>query len=103
MLQGLGVGVTQPITYVSTQFNICCFQCCLKDEIQAYGIDIHGPLPIDHGDDVNVVDVPNTLNPLEQSHYQEMCAAIDPLRPSDCHGIDIYMEVLSFIMAHVAI
>ncbi|KAK2564474.1 hypothetical protein P5673_011916 [Acropora cervicornis] len=74
-----------------------------EDEIRAYGIDIDGPLPIDHGDDVNVVDVPNTLNPFEQSHYQEMCADIDPLRLSNCHGIDIYMEVLSFIMAHVAI
>lgn len=86
--------------WVSTQLNICLF---LKDEIQAYGIDIDGPVRDDHGDDINVVEVPNTLNPLQQTHYQEMLAAIDPLRPSDCHGIDIYMEVLSFIMAHVAI
>lgn len=77
--------------WVSTQLNICLF---LKDEIQAYGIDKDGPVPDDHGDDINVVEVPNTLNPLQQTHYQEMLAAIDPLRPSDCHGIDIYMEVL---------
>lgn len=69
--------------WVSTQLNICLF---LKDEIQAYGIDIDGPVPDDHGDDINVVEVPNTLNPLQQTHYQEMLAAIDPLRPSDCHG-----------------
>ncbi|XP_068704543.1 uncharacterized protein [Montipora foliosa] len=74
-----------------------------RDEIQEYRIHIDGPFPDDHGDDTSVVEVPSTLNPLEQIHYRRMCTAIDPLRPSDCHGIDIYMEVLSFIMAHVAL
>ena len=44
---------------MSAQLNICLF---LKDEIQAYGIDIDGPVPDDHGDDINVEEVPNTLN-----------------------------------------
>ena len=33
-------------------------------------------------------------------HYQEMCARIDPLRPSDSYGIDIFVETVSFIAAH---
>lgn len=64
-----------------------------QDEIQAYGIDIEGPVPDDHDDGSNAVEVPITSNPLESNHYQQMCAAIDPLRPSDSYGIDIYMEV----------
>ena len=32
--------------------------------------------------------------------YQEMCARIDPLRPSDSYGIDIFVETVSFIAAH---
>ena len=30
-------------------------------------------------------------------HYQEMCAMIDPLRPSDSYGIDIFVQTTSFI------
>lgn len=71
-----------------------------QDEIQAYGIDIEGPVPDDHDDGSNAVEVPITSNPLEPNHYQQMCAAIDPLRPSDSYGIDIYMEVVSFIETH---
>lgn len=79
-----------------------CISFPFQDEIQAYGIDFDGPLPDDHADDGNLVEVPRTLIPLEPTDYQEMCAAIDPLRLSDSYGIDIYMEVLSFITAHVA-
>lgn len=70
--------------------------------MQAYGIDFDGPLPDDHTDDGNLVEIPRTSIPLEPTDYQEMCAAIDPLRPSDSYGIDIYMEVMSFITAREA-
>ena len=73
-----------------------------QDEIQAYGIDLDGPLPDDHSDDGNLVEIPRTLIPLETTDYQEMCAAIDPLKPSDSYGIDIYMDVITFITGRVA-
>ena len=50
-------------------------------------------------DDSNcdLVTVPEIENPLDLVQTQEMSTLIDPLRASDNYGIDIYMEVLSFV------
>lgn len=65
-------------------------------EINGYGIDWDGPLP-EEEPDCSVVTVPETPCPLEQDHYQELCALIDPLRHSNSYGIDILTEVISFL------
>lgn len=59
--------------------------------MQAYGIDFDGPFPDDHADHGNLVEIPRRSIPLGPTDYQEVCTAIDPLRPSDSYGIDIYM------------
>ena len=69
-------------------------------DIEAHGIDLEGPAPDDCVDGDSIVEIPNTLNPIGMDHYQEMCARIDPLRPSDSYGIDIFVETVSFIAAH---
>ena len=65
-------------------------------------IDLEGPAPDDCVDGDSIVEIPNILNPIAMGmdHYQEMCATIDPLRPSDSYGIDIFVETVSFIAAH---
>lgn len=67
-----------------------------QQEINGYGIDWDGPLP-EEEPDCSVVTVPETPCPLEQDHYQELCALIDPLRHSNSYGIDILTEVISFL------
>lgn len=47
-------------------------------EISGYSIDWDGPLPEEESD-CSVVTIPETPCPLEQDHYQELCAVIDPL------------------------
>ena len=65
-----------------------------------YGIDLEGPAPDDCVGGDSILEIPNTLNPVGMDHYKEMCARIDPLRPSDSYGIDIFVETVSFIAAH---
>lgn len=39
---------------------------------------------------------------MEIDHHQEMCAVIDPLRPSDSYGTYIFLKTISYIAAHSA-
>ena len=51
--------------------------------------------------DVDAVDVPETTCPLSQEHLDELVATVDPLRESNSYGIDIYLETLEFVNAHI--
>lgn len=46
------------------------------------------------------VDVPPTVINLRQNFQQQLQVTIDPLRDSDCYGVDIYLEVL-FLLENV--
>ena len=43
------------------------------------------------------VEVPEVPAPTLQNGLRELNEIIDPLRESDCHGIDIYIETLQYI------
>ena len=53
-----------------------------------YGIDGDGPVPLEDSDEP--VEVPLTGISLAQNFQQQLQLTIDPLRDSDCHGVDIY-------------
>jgi hypothetical protein len=46
----------------------------------------------------NNVEVPETLQPLDEVAWLELNESIDINRPSAYHGVDIYSEVLQFIV-----
>ena len=56
-----------------------------------------GPAPDVSLDDETPVEVPNTRNPLEPAQYSSLTNLINPLRNSDEYGVDIYLEVLTFL------
>ena len=76
-----------------------------------YGIDIDGPIPDEfwdgplpaEGNQVESVSVPETAFPIELQHMFELYESIDPLRPSDYFGADIYIEVVEFIRSRAPI
>ena len=48
--------------------------------------------------DISTVDVPEIqLEPTMENGIAELHQDIDPLRESDFHGIDIYVETLQYI------
>ena len=46
----------------------------------------------------NGIEVPVTCVPITE--YALLTEQIDPLRNSEVHGVDIYLEVLSFLDTH---
>ena len=48
-------------------------------------------------DKTTVVQVPTTRNPLEPAQQSSLINLINPLRDSDEYGVDIFLEVLTFI------
>lgn len=49
------------------------------------------------------VTIPETSIALDEGHLIELRETIDPLRPSDHNGVDIYLEVLQFLHARLSI
>ena len=45
----------------------------------------------------NGIEVPVTWVPITEEGYFQLREQIDPLRDSELHGVDIYLEVLSFL------
>lgn len=43
------------------------------------------------------MDVPQLSDIISNEMEQELRQLVDPLRESDCYGLDIYMETLQFI------
>ena len=63
---------------------------------ETYGVD-NGDTPIDVEDEGNV-EIPETPLPIDRNAWSELEQMINPSRPSDYHGVDIFIEVLEFIM-----
>lgn len=58
------------------------------------GIDWNGP--ISSSDDPHVlVDPPH--NPLSEEDYQQLCTSINPTEVTREHGVDLYLQCLSFV------
>lgn len=74
--------------------EMCCLHVFQGDY---YGVDWDGPAPDVSLDDETPVEVPNTTNPLEPAQYSSLTNLINPLRNSDQYGVDIYLEVLTFL------
>lgn len=60
-----------------------------------YGIDWNGPLPDD--DDVEVVEVTSTANPLSERDFIQLQSTVSPIDNSDCQGVDLYIRTLEFV------
>ena len=73
---------------------MCCLHVFQGDY---YGVDWDGPAPDVSLDDETPVEVPNTRNPLEPAQYSSLTNLINPLSNSDEYGVDIYLEVLTFL------
>ncbi|XP_028407186.1 uncharacterized protein LOC114529573 [Dendronephthya gigantea] len=69
------------------------------EDNEYYGVDWDAPVP--NNEDLNVssnaIEVPVTSIPISEEAYFLLREQIDPLRDSESHGVDIYLEVLSFI------
>lgn len=78
--------------------NVESFVLKFQGEWQEYGIDWDGPVPEEPVEDDISVEVPETSNPLSDEQFQELSNRINPLRISNNYGIDIYLEVVSFVV-----
>lgn len=63
-----------------------------------YGVDWEGPMDVE---ETVQVDVPVTRPPLTATDYEILRAEINPLRNTTQHGIDIYQEVLFFVINRI--
>ena len=62
--------------------------------IDLYGIDPEGPVPLENHGKVEVNDVQNSFSPYV---FQELRSAINPLKESQKFGIDIYADAIHFL------
>lgn len=72
----------------------------LQTEIQEYEIEWDGPITEETDADVHVA-IPVTHNPLDEVQYQSLTRVINPLKNSECYGIDIFLEVLEYVNVFV--
>lgn len=72
--------------------------------------DAHIPIPANNSnpDDIdesqvgqNIVIIPSVPNPLSYEAFLGLQSQFDPLADSNFHGIDVYGNVLSFVLDHV--
>ena len=62
--------------------------------INLYGVDPEGPVPLeDHG----TVQVHDIQNPFSLQIFQELQSAINPMRESQTYGIDIYTDAIDLL------
>ena len=59
-------------------------------------------LPNLDDESVNQVEVPETLQPADENVWLDLERTIDPNRPSSYHGVDIYCEILQFLMERLS-
>ena len=52
------------------------------------------------GDSDEPVEVPLTGIMLTQNFQQQLQVTIDPLHDSDCHGVDMYLAVVDFLVCN---
>lgn len=80
---------------ISASF-ILDFRIIIQQECGLYGIDWSGPLP--DAEELEQVEVTNTINPLEEQDFMQLQRIISPTGLSDCHGIDLYIRTLEFVL-----
>lgn len=66
-----------------------------------YGVDWNAIDVLPDETQSNIVEVPETAQPMQQNGLVGLNRAINPLRESDFHGIDIYIETLQYIWNRV--
>ena len=81
------------ILVATTQCFIDTFH--MQEEVASFGIDWNGPLPTD--EDVEIVQVVLTRNPLDEIDYTELQQTIDPCQFSPNYGVDLYLATLNFV------
>ena len=65
----------------------------LQPNIDLYGVDPEGPVPLEeHG----AVEVNDIQSPFSSDVLQQLKSTINPLRESQAFGVDIYMDALHF-------
>lgn len=72
----------------------------LQSEASLYGIDWNGPLP--DAEELEQVEVINTVNPLQERDFLQLQSVISPIGPSDCQGVDLYIRTLEFVFQKLA-
>lgn len=98
-VHGKYIKINELITGLIWQCNVILN--CQVDS-NSYGIDWDGPLPSQawdgqHEDDCRTVEVPSTSFPLSQAVLDHLQKTIDPLRNTQYHGVDIYLEVVCIL------
>ena len=71
-----------------------------------YGVDWSGPMS--DRDDANQVDVPHTLNPLQEEDYQQLRATLPTTATSGendrlTDGVDMFLTVLHFVCQRLVV
>lgn len=64
-----------------------------------YGIDWLGPISNEIEENTEI-EVPEVRLIPEPFIANQLSATIDPLRPSECQGVDIYLDTLNFLYTH---
>jgi hypothetical protein len=72
----------------------------MQSESSLYGIDWNGPLP--DAEELEQVEVTNTVNPLQERDFVQLQGVISPIGPSDCQGVDLYIRTLEFVFQKLA-
>ena len=72
--------------------------CLFQENIDEYGIDENGPIPLDglQNDSVQVPEI-RGQDILSQQQFQNMTRLINPMAASECHGADIYIRAREFV------
>lgn len=88
-------GIINPRNQDQTALRDPADEDVAPDNIELYGIDHDGPVPIEESSEVEVL--PPSC-PLTSDSLELLQQNIDPLRESDYFGIDIYLEALSLVL-----
>lgn len=85
--------------FLQLKYNNLLSPCIIffKTVDDDYGIDDDGPVPLEANSD-EPIEVPLTEISLAQNLQRQLQLTIDPLRDSDCHGVDIYLAVVDFLV-----
>ena len=65
-----------------------------------YGVDWEGPMAVE---ETMQVEIPTTHLPLTEDDHEILRASINPLRNTTQHGMDIYQDVLFFVINRIQV
>ena len=84
-----------PLSKIVTNIDILLLTILLQSQCALYGIDWNGPLP--DAEELEQVEVTNTINPLQERDFEQLQRTISPIGLSDCQGVDLYIRTLEFV------